>query len=75
MKLFASDVILDCSTCKLGKSKTLPFFMHDSLATHCFDLIHSNVWVSHQLFLIHIINILVHSLMIIVDSNDLFFTS
>lgn len=45
----------DCSTCKLGKSKTLPFPNFDSRATKCFDVIHSDVWgispiVSHAHF-------------------------
>ncbi|RVW87675.1 hypothetical protein CK203_041171 [Vitis vinifera] len=29
---------------RLGKSKTLPFPLHASRASHCFDLIHSDVW-------------------------------
>ena len=35
---------LECDSCKLGKSKTLPFPLHASRASRCFDLIHSNVW-------------------------------
>ncbi|RVW79104.1 Retrovirus-related Pol polyprotein from transposon RE1 [Vitis vinifera] len=35
---------LECDSCKLGKSKTLPFPLHASRASHCFDLIHSDVW-------------------------------
>lgn len=38
------DVFFYCSTCKLGKSKTLPFPSHDSRAIKCFDIIHSDVW-------------------------------
>jgi len=38
------DVFFYCSTCKLGKSKTLPFPSHGSHATKCFDIIHSDVW-------------------------------
>ncbi|RVW31828.1 Retrovirus-related Pol polyprotein from transposon RE1 [Vitis vinifera] len=34
---------LECDSCKLGKSKTLPFPLHASRASHCFDLIHSDV--------------------------------
>ena len=53
MKFSSSDVALDCTTCKLGKSKTLPFPLHVPSATKCFDLVHSDVWgvapiVSHS---------------------------
>jgi len=53
MKFLSSDVALDCTTCKLGKSKTLPFPLHVSSATECFNLVHSDVWgvaliVSHS---------------------------
>ena len=34
----------DCSTCKLGKSKILPFQISGSRATKCFEVIHSDVW-------------------------------
>jgi hypothetical protein len=34
---------LKCASCKLGKSKILPFPLHASRASHCFDLIHSDV--------------------------------
>lgn len=37
-------VQFDCDSCKLGKSKTLPFPIHISNATQPFDLIHSDVW-------------------------------
>jgi len=45
----------DCSTCKLGKSKTLPFPNFGSRAAKCFDVIHSDVWgispvISHAHF-------------------------
>ena len=39
-----SSVQFDCNSCKLGKSKTLPFPIHTSSATRAFDLIHSDVW-------------------------------
>ena len=39
-----SPVSFDCTTCKLGKSKTLPFSHNASRANHCFDIIHSDVW-------------------------------
>ena len=39
-----SPVSFDCTTCKLGKSKTLPFLHNASQANHCFDIIHSDVW-------------------------------
>ena len=35
--------MINCSTCKLGKSKTLPFPSHGSRATKCFDIIHNDV--------------------------------
>ena len=44
MKNYALDVILNCSTCKLGKSKNLPFPLHDSISEQCFELIHSDFW-------------------------------
>ena len=28
----------------MGKGKTLPFPLHDSLAMKCFDIVHSDVW-------------------------------
>jgi transposase InsO family protein len=34
----------DCSTCKLGKRKTLPFPAFGSRANTCFEIIHSDVW-------------------------------
>ncbi|RVW45799.1 Retrovirus-related Pol polyprotein from transposon RE1 [Vitis vinifera] len=39
-----SSLSLKCDSCKFGKSKTLPFPLHTSKASHCFDLIHSDVW-------------------------------
>ena len=38
------DVPMDCSTYTLGKNKILPFPMHDTLASKCFDIVHSDVW-------------------------------
>jgi len=38
-----SYVSFDCTTCKLGKSKTLPFPYNASRANYCFDIIHSDV--------------------------------
>jgi transposase InsO family protein len=40
----SSSFSLECASCKLGKSKILPFPLHASRASHCFDLIHSDVW-------------------------------
>ena len=37
-------ISFDCTTCKLGKSKTLPFPHNASRANHCFDIIHNDVW-------------------------------
>jgi hypothetical protein len=45
-KFSSHDVLFDCSTCKFGKSKTLPFPSHDSRAIKCFDIIYSDVWGS-----------------------------
>jgi transposase InsO family protein len=41
---FSSAVFSDCATCKLGKSKILPFPSEGSKATHSFEIIHSDVW-------------------------------
>uniref|UniRef100_A0A2N9IH78 Integrase catalytic domain-containing protein n=1 Tax=Fagus sylvatica TaxID=28930 RepID=A0A2N9IH78_FAGSY len=41
---FSSAVFSDCATCKLGKSKILPFPSEGSRATHSFEIIHSDVW-------------------------------
>jgi transposase InsO family protein len=38
------DLSFDCTSCKLGKSKVLPFPRHASRASQCFDIIHSDVW-------------------------------
>ena len=38
------DLSFDCTSCKLGKSKVLPFPHHASYASQCFELIHSDVW-------------------------------
>lgn len=40
----SSSLSLECDSCKLGKSKTLPFPLHANRASQCFDLIHSDVW-------------------------------
>lgn len=44
---------IDCASCKLGKSKTLPFPLHKSHTTKAFELVHTDVWgispvISHQ---------------------------
>ena len=38
------DISFDCTSCKLCKSKVLPFPHHASRASQCFELIHSDVW-------------------------------
>ena len=43
-QISSSCLSFDCSTCKLGKSKILPFPITGSHATNCFDIIHSDVW-------------------------------
>ncbi|KAG8385238.1 hypothetical protein BUALT_Bualt03G0021300 [Buddleja alternifolia] len=47
------DVNIDCVSCKLGKSKTLPFPSHTARTTKPFELIHTDVWgiapvISHE---------------------------
>lgn len=39
-----SSISLDYASCKLAKSKVLPFPSHGSHASHIFDIIHSAVW-------------------------------
>ena len=39
-----SFLSLECDSCKLSKSKTLLLPLCASRASHCFDLIHSDVW-------------------------------
>ena len=34
----------DCATCCLGKSKTLPFPVHDNRASSLFEIVHNDVW-------------------------------
>ena len=41
---FANSLPLDCSICKLGKSKTLTFPTYGGHANACFEIIHSDVW-------------------------------
>jgi len=38
------NLSFDCTSCKLDKSKVLPFPHHASRAPQCFDIIHSDVW-------------------------------
>ena len=38
------DLSFAFTSCKLGKSKVLPFPHHASHASQCFELIHSDVW-------------------------------
>jgi hypothetical protein len=39
-----SSLPFDCTPCKLGKSKSLPFPLQGSRASTCFEIIHSDVW-------------------------------
>ena len=39
-----SSLSFDCASCKLGKSKSLPFPLQGSRASTCFEIIHSDVW-------------------------------
>lgn len=43
-KAHFSSLSFDCATCKLGKSKILPFPLARNRADKCFDVIHSDVW-------------------------------
>ena len=43
-KLSKFSEIVDCASCKLGKSKTLPFPLHKSHTTKAFELVHTDVW-------------------------------
>ena len=45
--------IVDCASCKLGKSETLPFPLHKTSTTKPFELVHTDVWgiapiISHE---------------------------
>ncbi|RDX83513.1 hypothetical protein CR513_35559, partial [Mucuna pruriens] len=66
-------VHFDCISCKLGKSKILPFPNYHPNVTQPFDIIHSDVWGWHQLYLMSITNMLLLSLMIIVISLGFIF--
>ena len=39
-----SVVQFECNSCKLGKSKILPFPIHKSKINNPFDMIHSDLW-------------------------------
>lgn len=41
---FSFDLSFDCTACKIGKSKVLPFPSHGFRASQYFDIIYSNVW-------------------------------
>ena len=60
------DLSFDCTSCKLGKSKVLPFPHHASHASQCFELIHRMFGGLHLLFLMHITSTLLLSLMTLV---------
>ena len=40
----SSPASFNCATCRLGKSKTLPFPMHGTSASTCFEIKHTDVW-------------------------------
>jgi hypothetical protein len=49
----SNNDIVDCASCKLGKSKTLPFPLHKTRTTKPFELLHIDVWgiapvISHK---------------------------
>ena len=54
-KISFSHISDECSVCKLGKNKVLPFPSKSTMASNCFDIIHSDVWgitpvISHTNF-------------------------
>jgi hypothetical protein len=49
----SNNDIVDCASCKLGKSKTLPFPLHKTRTTKPFEIVHTDVWgiapvISHE---------------------------
>jgi len=49
----SNNDIVDCASCKLGKSKTLPFPLHKTRTTKPFELVHTDAWgvtlvISHE---------------------------
>lgn len=49
----SNNDIADCASCKLGKSKTLPFPLHKTRTLKPFDIVHTDVWgiapvISHE---------------------------
>jgi len=49
----SNNDIVDYASCKLGKSKTLPFSLHKTCTTKPFEVIHTDVWgiapvISHE---------------------------
>ena len=40
----SSSLSFDCATCRLCKSKTLPFPVHGHRASTLFEIVHSDVW-------------------------------
>ena len=50
---FSNNDVVDCASCKLGKSKTLPFPLHKTRTTKPFELVNTDVWgivpvISHE---------------------------
>uniref|UniRef100_A0A6N2NJZ1 CCHC-type domain-containing protein n=1 Tax=Salix viminalis TaxID=40686 RepID=A0A6N2NJZ1_SALVM len=52
-----SSSSFDCATCRLGKSKTLPFPVHGSRASASFEIVHTDVWGQVLLLLMDSISI------------------
>jgi hypothetical protein len=49
----SNNDIVDCASCKLGKSKTLPFPLHKTRTTKPFEIMNTDVWgiapvISHE---------------------------
>lgn len=68
-----NSLSLDCSACKLGKSKVLPFPTYSTRANTCFEIIHSDIWGVTPIIPMRSINISWHSLMTIVVSHGYIF--
>ena len=42
--IFNDNKMIDCEICPLAKQKRLPFTPSSHISSHCFDLIHCDLW-------------------------------